>query len=73
MSVLTEEEKNNQALISAPNTSANSLQTVTITPSSPPAQAQASALQASFPGTSDKLQSILKKRTTKWSFNYLII
>jgi hypothetical protein len=67
MSVLAEEEKSNQGLVSALNsTSANTLPPVPPTiappvPPTPPTQAQASALQAAFPGTSVKLQNILKK------------
>ena len=62
MSVLADEEKTNTALISALHSS----QTPTIPPTpattpTPPPTATVSSLQASFPATTLKLQSILKK------------
>ena len=61
MSVLAEEEKTNQGLIAALQSSATlPPPPVPIAPTPPPQPAQASALQAAFPSTSVKLQSILK-------------
>jgi hypothetical protein len=65
MSVLAEEEKTNQGFASAlNNSSASTLPPAPLStppvPPTPPPQAQASALQAAFPSTSVKLQSILR-------------
>ena len=64
MSVLAEEEKSNKGLVAALNANTNLHPPPAPVPPPPPttplATGQASSLQAAFPGTSVKLQSILK-------------